>query len=90
MLSGDRQDAIHVAGAALQVNRHNGPGLGSDLVLQVRRIQVERLIDLGKNGECPGKHDGVVAGVPGPGRQDDLIAGPDAERSQRRRQGRGA
>src|ERR1039458_2132988 len=47
-----------------------------------RMVQVERFVDLGKDRQRSGEHDGVEAGVPGPGRQDHFVARADAERRQ--------
>ena len=60
-----------------------------DLRLDVLGIDVERLVDLGEDRQRAGKDDGVVAGVPGPGGQDDLVAGPDPQGGHGREQGGG-
>ena len=43
-----------------------------------------------KTGRAPGRRDRLGAGVEGERRDDDLVAGPDAERAQRDRQRVGA
>ena len=78
------QDAVHVRGIALQMHGHDRLGLRGNPMFDVVRIEIERLVDLGEDRQRAGEHDGVVAGVPGPGRQDDFVAGPDFKGVQRR------
>ena len=79
---GDGKDAIHVAGTALQMHRHDGLRLPRYLALQIIGIQVERFVNLGEHGKGAGQHDGVKAGQPGPGGQDDFVAGTNLQRGQ--------
>ena len=79
VLAGDRQDSVHVAGAALKVHGHDGLGLGRNSVLDILGIDVERLIAFGKNGKCARQHYGVIAGIPCPRRENHLVARADAK-----------
>src|SRR5579871_1225023 len=57
---------------------HDQLGLRRDLAFHVGGIDVERLVDFGKDGERAGEHDGVEAGVPGPGWKNHFVTGTDA------------
>ena len=80
VFAGNGQNAVEIGRVALQVHRHDQLRLRSNPALDVVRIDVERLVDFGEHGQRAGEHNGRVAGVPGPGRQNHLVAGADFER----------
>src|ERR1039457_2894557 len=80
VLAGDREDGAYGGWVALQMNSHDHLGLRRDAMLDIGGIDVERLVDFGKDGQCPNLDHGGIAGVPGPGGNDDLVAGSHFER----------
>src|SRR6266566_4320256 len=81
VLARDRKNAVQVSGTAQQVRHQNGFVLASDLALDVGWVDVERLVDFGEHRKRSGQYDGVIAGVPGPGGQNHLVAGTDLQGS---------
>src|SRR5690348_11041239 len=79
MLSRDGQNTIHVRRIALKMDCQDELGLRSNMPLDVIGVDVERLVDFGKDRQGARQDDRVEAGVPGPGGQDHLVAGADAE-----------
>jgi len=68
---------------AQHVDRHDRPRPRRDARLHVDRVEVERLVDLGQDGQGPGIHDGGDRRDEGEARHDDLVAGADPEPGQR-------
>ena len=60
---------------------------GRDLGLDVVRVEVERLVDLGEDRRRAGIDDRRDRGHIGEARDDDLVAGADPEAEQRDPQG---
>ena len=83
---GDGHDALHVAGRAGHVDRHDQPRAGSDLALQVLRIHAETVVDLAQDRDGVGLHDRPDRRDPEEGRHDDLAAGTDSQGGHRREQ----
>src|SRR5215469_10985758 len=79
MLAGDWQNAVEIGRTTLQMHRHNGLSLRRNAMFDIRRINVERLVDLGEDRKAASKNNGAIAGMPGPGREDHLVARADFE-----------
>ena len=70
MLARDREDRIHVAGIAQHVNRHDGARPGRDPALDIRRVNVQTGVDLGKHRHQSEKNRGTIGG-------DERVSGHD-------------
>ena len=84
VLSGDRQDRVHVGHVAPQMHRHDGRGPVGDRRLDLPGSiwNVSGSVST-KTGRAYCKQHGVDRGDEGVGRYDHLVARLDADRRQR-------
>ena len=80
MFARDGEQCVQIGGAALQVAGDDRLGARRDAVLDVCRVDGQRVVDFGEHRQGPGMDDAVVVGVPGPGGHDHFVAGADFHR----------
>ena len=57
VLARDGHQLVHLARCAPHMNRDDGLRIGGDLAPHVRRVEGQRLVDLGQDGHGPHGHD---------------------------------
>lgn len=90
VLTGDGQDGVHVGGGVVQVDGHDREGPLGDELLPRRRVEGERVVDVGEDGDAARGDDGVDAADEGGRRHDDLTALGYPQADQGAGQGGGA
>ena len=84
MLVGDGLQRAHVAHQAVEMHRHDGPGVGGDGGFHPRRIEVAGVgLDIDEHRCGAGLEDGCGGGDKAHRRGDDLIARADIQSQQR-------
>ena len=86
MLLRDGHDGIHIARDAAHMDTDDALGCRGDLLFNVGRIDRQRFVDLGDDGDCFGADNGRAGGEEGIAGHDALVAGADAAGRQRRQQ----
>ncbi len=91
VLFGDGVDGVHVGALAVQADRHDGLGLGTDGVFDQIRIEVVGArVDVDEHRCGAEQGDRLGGGDEAEGGGDDLVAGADLQRHQGHDQGVGA
>ena len=87
---GDRQEGVEVGSGVLQVHHDHRRGALVDVPFDIGGVEPQRVVDLGEHGHGAGGDHGVHRRDEGEGGDDDLVAGPHAERRESTAQRGGA